>query len=344
MPARGAIIGFGHIAANGHVPAYLANPAIRIEAVCDNHPERKAVNDILLKGARFYSSADELLATEDLDFVDVSTPPAAHAPFVLKALASGRHVLCEKPLILDLRDLVSISRMMKESGKTVVTVHNWRYSPILLEVGNLLKQDIIGEVRSIEYRVIRTRPSAAVGEGASENWRLDPSMAGGGILVDHGWHAFYLVNEWACGNPKRLECRLEKRKFTDIQVEDTAEVLLEYEKLMARLFFTWAGAERNNTISITGKEGRIHVMDDAILVENDRGSRQIVFPEGLSAGSHHPDWYGEVVQEFLHEMNDPGTAGNNFQEAACCFNLLDHCRQSSISGSPVEIRDWRHAE
>ncbi len=344
MPIKGAIIGFGHIAANGHVPAYRANPNITIQAVCDNQEERRSINNKLLPGSRFYSSAQELFEREDIDFVDVSTPPAAHAPFILKALASGRHVLCEKPLVLSAKDLTAISKTMKNSAKTVVTVHNWRYSPILQKVSSLIKGGQIGQIIQITYEVIRTQPSVAVQDDACGNWRLDPDIAGGGILVDHGWHAFYLVNEWACSMPESVECTLEKRKFKDIKVEDTADVRLCYPKrLEARLFFTWAGEERSNRIEIEGSRGSIKVLDDRILIEEEGGPSEITFSQGLSAGSHHPDWYGAVIEEFLEEMNNPRISGRNFQEAASCFNILDHCRKSNKAGGTVKIEDWNRA-
>ncbi len=343
MPIKGAIIGFGHIAAKGHVPAYLASSHIKIQAVCDCRPDRKRANEKLLRDSRFYSSADELLEREDIDFVDISTPPSLHAPFILKALEAGRHVLCEKPLILDDSDLLDIAKSMKESGRTVVTVHNWRYSPILQTVTSLLEKGEIGNVEEIEYRVLRTRPSVAVGEEASENWRLDPAVAGGGILVDHGWHAFYLVNQWAGSTPQKVTCRLENRKFQDIRVEDTADVLFEYDKAQARLFFTWAARQRNNSISITGSQGQIQVMDDTIRVEKGSSTREISFAEGLSHGSHHPDWYGAVIREFLAEIKNPAACGKNFLEAACCFNLLKHCKESSAAGTALRIKDWQDA-
>ncbi len=341
MPVKGAIIGFGHIAANGHIPAYRANSGIDITAVCDSHPDRKALNDRLLPGSRFYCSADDLLQKEDIDFVDVSTPPAAHGTYILKALASGRHVLSEKPLVLDTEDLLKIWKMMERSERTVVTVHNWRYSPILQKVKELVEDGATGKIRNMEYRVIRTQPSAAVEAGTAENWRLNPAVAGGGILVDHGWHAFYLVNEWAGSIPHKVECRLENRKFNNIKVEDTADVLFEYEDISARLFFTWTGQERSNSIFIQGSLGEIRVMDDTILVENESGSSRIAFAEGLSAGSHHADWYGAVLDEFISEMKDPQAAGRNFREAACCFNLLEHCKMSSSSGGAIEVTDWK---
>ncbi len=343
MPVKGAIIGFGHIAANGHVPAYLANPDVSIEAVCDSHPERKTINERLLPGSRFYSSAQKLFEREEIDFVDVSTPPSVHATFILQALSSGRHVLCEKPLVLSSKDLQEISQTMKQSGKTVVTVHNWRYSPILQHVGRVLNDGEIGEITSIEYTVTRTQPSVAVGEEASKNWRLDPEIAGGGILVDHGWHAFYLVNEWAKAIPKMVECKLENRKFKDIRVEDTADVLFFYPgKKKARLFFTWAGNNRSNQIKIEGSHGRIIVLDDTIQVDGKNGLSKTTFAEGLSAGSHHPDWYGAVIDEFLQEIKDRDLKGRNFQEAACCFNLLNHCKKASSLASTVEVKGWEY--
>ena len=340
MPLRGAIIGFGHIAANGHVPAYLARRDIRIVAVCDSSPGRKKLNDQLLRGSRFYSSAEDMLEREDVDFVDVSTPPALHAPFILRALETGRHVLCEKPLILDVSHLERILGAMEQSGCTVVTVHNWRYSPIMQKLTSLVRQGAVGKIEYMEYEVIRTQPSVAVDGDGTKNWRLDPSMAGGGILVDHGWHAFYLVNEWARSIPVQVECKLENRKFDTISVEDTAEVIFDYSDLRARLFFTWAGKKRSNFILIRGDGGEIRVLDDTIIIQNNRGTEKIEYPEGLSAGSHHPEWYGLVLEELLAEMKNKSLMGRNFAEAANCFNLLDHCKKSSSLSMPVDVKHW----
>ena len=342
MVAKGAIIGFGHIAANGHVPAYLENPAVRIEAVCDSHPDRAELCRTLLPGSRFYSSAMDMLQKEDVDFVDISTPPAFHAEFILQSLSAGKHVLCEKPLVLSQEDLLSIWKASRTAGRTVVTVHNWRYSPILQKVEAILKDRMIGTPEEIEYRVIRTQPSVAVEAGASENWRLDPDIAGGGILVDHGWHAFYLVNAWAGGMPKSVNCTLENRKFHNMQVEDTADVLLDYGHSVGKMFFTWAGASRDNSVFIKGDRGEIKVLDSEILVENDRGTSRISFDQGLSHGSHHADWYTAVINELLTEMQNPKVMGGNFSEAACCLNLLLHCKKSSVSGQTVKIEDWRN--
>lgn len=348
MALKGAIIGFGHIAANGHVPAYKACKDVEICAVCDSCLDRKALNQRLLSGSRFYTSAEELLEKEAIDFVDVSTPPAMHAKFIKEALSRNKHVLCEKPLVLSSSELVEIQGLVKDSGCCVVTVHNWRYSPIMQEISKIVESGILGKIRKVKYDVLRVQPSVAVGDSDNgNNWRLDPSVAGGGILVDHGWHAFYLVNDWIGHKPYAVECRLENRKFTNMPVEDTAEVTFFYPSgVQADLFFTWAGRERNNTIVVKGEQGELSCLDDRIIVEAGPDSYNVRFDQGLSKGSHHPEWYSGVLREFINEINDPAHFGKNFKEAASCLTMLEGCKRahetqkravldSDGNGSPV---------
>ncbi len=342
MSIKGAIIGFGHIAANGHVPAYKRNPKFEICAVYDSCPDRKRINERLLPKSRFYSCVEELFKKEQIDFIDIATPPALHAKYILEALKNRKHVLCEKPLVLELEDLKKIWQGIKESGCTVVTVHNWRYSPITQKISQIMASGDIGRAKEIEYRVIRTKPSVAVGEEdkPESNWRLNPSVAGGGILVDHGWHAFYLVNEWANSKPQKIECRLENRKFQDIPVEDTALVNVSYPKgTKARLFFTWAGDKRQNTIVIKAENGILSCLDDRIIVENGKNHYEIAFDEGLSAGSHHPEWYHMVLNEFFDELTDKSKRTNNFKEAATCFNMLFCCKKANLEKRPFEVEE-----
>ncbi len=338
MALKGAIIGFGHIAANGHVPAFKSCKEVEICAVCDSCQDRGQLNRKLLEGSRFYTSVDELFQQEPIDFVDVATPPASHAKFIIEALSRGKHVLCEKPLVLTARDLLAIKDVMEGNGCCVVTVHNWRYSPIMQEISGLVKGGRLGRVQHIEYLVERVQPSVAVGgNGNGDNWRLDPRVAGGGILVDHGWHAFYMVNEWMGQEPSSLKCSLENRKFNDIPVEDTAEVKLFYPSgATARLFFTWAGNKRNNSIIIQGEKGTLSCLDDRIVVETPETTYSIRFEEGLSHGSHHPEWYSGVVEEFLKEVSQ--RSRRNFSEAASCLNILEHCKAANATGEMVKIR------
>ncbi len=340
MALRGAIIGFGHIAANGHVPAYQGCKEIEICAVCDSCLDRRELNQRLLSESRFYTSVEELFENEPIDFVDVSTPPAMHAKFIKEALSRNKHVLCEKPLVLNSAELMEIYGLMKTTDCRVVTVHNWRYSPIMQEISKIVKSGMLGPITNIKYEVLRVQPSIAVGGNDNDagNWRLDPSVAGGGILVDHGWHAFYLVNEWMGRSPNTVECRLENRKFIDMPVEDTAEITLFYPSgAQTDLLFTWAGKRRNNTIVIKGEQGTLSCLDDHIIVDCQQGSYTIRFDQGLSEGSHHPEWYSGVLREFIEEVTAAKRPGMNFKEAALCLTILEGCKRAHDISGPVAL-------
>src|SRR3989441_8784006 len=108
---RGAIIGLGNVALEGHLPGWTRRDDVEIVAVSATERGRRQLADARLPAARWYDSVDGLLAHEPLDFVDICTPPASHGPLVCRALERGLHVLCEKPLVVGPDDLARVSRL-----------------------------------------------------------------------------------------------------------------------------------------------------------------------------------------------------------------------------------------
>ncbi len=337
MKFRGAIAGFGNIAVNGHLPGYRENGEAEIIAVMDVMPQAEESCRKELPGARFYNDLAEMLRAEELDFVDVATPPGTHAENIIRCLENNTNVICEKPLVLDSTEYSHIAELSASRNCVVYTVHNWRYAPIFAEASGLISKGAVGEVNDIEYLVYRTRPSVTSGEsGVEDNWRIDPLMAGGGILVDHGWHAFYMVNQWTSKTPRWIECQLSNRKFTDIPLEDTAEVNVGYDsQVRARLFFTWAAESRSNRVVIGGNRGNLIIDDDTIVLDSEGGKRTISFPQALSQGSHHPDWYSAVFADFFSELRDMKKRGENFQEAGWCQKMMEGCVLSNRKGEKI---------
>src|SRR5262245_59032943 len=98
-PLRGAIVGLGFIGGTGHLPAYLKMKDARIVAVADITPARLEVAKNAIPGVRTYATWQALLSAEnELDFIDIATPPCDHAEIAEAAAERGLHVLCEKPL------------------------------------------------------------------------------------------------------------------------------------------------------------------------------------------------------------------------------------------------------
>jgi predicted dehydrogenase len=126
--------------------------------------------------------------------------------------------------------------------------------------------------------------------------RLDPAIAGGGILLDR-LHALYCVVRWA-GAPRGIAAVLENRRFRDSPLEDTATLRLDLISGTGEIYLTWAGEERSNSIEIAGEQGRICAANDRVVLKTNAGERHWSCPPPLSEGSHHRDWFICVAEDF----------------------------------------------
>jgi predicted dehydrogenase len=326
---RGALIGVGNVALHGHLPGWLERRDVRLAAGADPRDGGREEFLARVPAARWHASAERLLEEERPDFVDICTPPGLHAPLAVLALSRGAHVLCEKPLVLSREELDRVRSAARRAGRVVQTVHNWRHAPAMRRVRDLLRSGSAGRIRSWSWETLRAGPAAAAQEGPS-NWRLDPALAGGGILADHGWHALYLLHEWLGGEPVRLRARLERRAAGASPLEDTATLELEYPEARASVFLTWASDRRANRLEIEGEAGRILLDGSRVaFYPNDSAAPVTVFDVPLlCAGSQHPDWFTGVVEGFLAEVRGRVPAGANLAESEFCVDLLACARES----------------
>src|SRR5262249_60272921 len=121
-----------------------------------------------------------------LDFSDVGPPPSSHAALIEQALDTGRHVLCEKPLVTRLADAQPVAAAAARAGRAVHVVHNWLKAPICQKISALIDGGAIGRPRSIRWRTLRTQPAVAVAPDGGTNWRVAAPPAGRRIPLHHG--------------------------------------------------------------------------------------------------------------------------------------------------------------
>jgi predicted dehydrogenase len=327
-PRRGALVGFGHVAANGHVPTWQQRTDFALVAVCDPDPARRALAAQQISGIATYAGLADLLRDERPDFVDVATPPAYHAATVVAAAQAGAHALCEKPLTTDLGEFVAIQNAARRAGTVVHTVHNWKHSEAFRTVRSVLEQQAIGPLRHIVFDTERSGHSVTIGE----NWRALAAIAGGGILVDHGWHAFYLMLALANEAPRRVRAATDRRRYRDADVEDTVECTVEFPSLTGEIRLTWAGSRRRTCWRFVGENGEVTVDDDVLCVRGVGGEHRQRLHSALSAGSHHPQWFAGVVDEFRREVDRPALRGANLAEAERCLLMLRQAYASAAQG------------
>ncbi|HEY7169254.1 MAG TPA: Gfo/Idh/MocA family oxidoreductase [Vicinamibacterales bacterium] len=316
---RGAIVGFGEVARHGHWPAYARCPDVSIAAVVDRTEERRALARSLVPGVATFETLDELAAAVAIDFVDICTPPALHPQPMLEAIARGWHVLCEKPFVLDPIVLERVRTGAVAAGVAVLPVHNWKFAPIIRNATRRYEAGLIGRLRLLDIEVSRLQAAPTADAVHASNWRRDPGLAGGGILMDHGWHAVYLALHWFQQSPVDVNAWCHRPTGG---VEDEAEVMLTFPEGTASIHLTWNGEVRRNRIRLTGDQGEIFIDDDTLTMSGGLPPVWLKMPRALSAGSHHDDWFSAMLPGVLEAFHRPEQSRADFDEAAECLAII----------------------
>jgi len=330
-PLRGAIIGFGAVAEHGHLSGWQAEPRCTIAAVVDPSPDRRNRALELIPAVRAYADVDVLLTAESLDFVDIASPPAFHALAIATAARRGLHILCEKPLVTSVAEYAPVRAAVERSGCVLYPVHNWKHAAGFRALEQL--GDRLGAPRELRFRVERNGWSVSAGD-----WRADRHIGGGGILVDHGWHTFYLALHLAQSLPRRVRATLGRRRYLDADVEDTAHCEIDFKDCRARIDLTWAGQMRCTEWEVIGANARAVLRDDVLRVDDGTNVTERQLAESLSAGSHHPEWFPRVVDSFVAEIAASASQRCGQREAETCLAILAAAYASAAAdGAPIDI-------
>ena len=328
MKLRGAISGFGEVAARGHLPGWLTSDGISIVAIHEPIAERRQVAMRMLKSARIYDDLGLMLDGEALDFIDISSPPAFHATTIRAALEAGAHVLCEKPLCLDLGEFDELTRLAAARSRILMCVHNWKHAPAF-EVARLaLASGRLGALRFISIDRLRTEPAGGAGK-----WRSE-AASGGGILIDHGWHTFYLA-QWLMGDaPLSVSAALSHQEGSGLDDLVDIRVLFPNDRL-ARVHLSWRAPVRRTSTVLHGDKAILEIEGDRVILTERSGSIEDLSVRGAPDDSYHSTWFGKVAEDFERAIAAGATsaaASKNLLEARAALNLIVAARESAASG------------
>ncbi len=307
-------MGFGAIAESAYLPA-LRLLDVAVDAIAEPVPARLEAAKRLAPSARLYNDLDVLLSCEkDLDALIVCSPPKYHAGAILSGIRAGLHVLCEKPLTLDPQELTVIQAESIARNVCVYSVNNWAFSPQWSYFLNVAASGRLGAILHAEIRVLRMKPSVSALPGG---WRKDPAISGGGILVDHGWHSFYLLRRLL--GPELMLARAVLS--VDGAVDEVAAVLLKTAGASGAIYLSWRASERSNFVFVAGACGTAELRDNALIVKADGAEETTCFQEKLSEGSAHPDWLAAMWPAFEEECAGR-RRGENLAEASFCLAMI----------------------
>ena len=227
---RVAIVGTGGIA-HTHMEAYqkLGADRCQIVALVDIIPgkARRFMEEFGLSCDTYEDHLD-ILPRQDIDLVDVCTPPYCHAQISVNALRSGKNVVCEKPMAASLEECDQMLRARDESGKKLSIIAQNRFRKPIRDLKALLDSGIAGKVRHAEIDSFWWRDHCYYDLW----WRGTWEKEGGGCTLNHAVHHIDMLG-WMMGLPQRITSVLANTGHDNAEVEDLSVSILEYPGALA---------------------------------------------------------------------------------------------------------------
>ena len=145
--------------------------------------------------ARAVTDEDALIGDPDIDVIDICTPNNLHFGTLKKAIAAGKHVLCEKPLCLTPAEAAEIASLPRLEGQICGMVFNNRWLSPVLRAKQLIDEGRLGRILSFNGYYLH---SSATDVNRRAGWKQDKTVCGGGVLFDLGSHVIDLLG-FLCG-------------------------------------------------------------------------------------------------------------------------------------------------
>ncbi|NHB94497.1 Gfo/Idh/MocA family protein [Photorhabdus cinerea] len=333
---KGAIIGFGVIA-TGHLAGYRQCNGFSVTSIVDVSPERRRIAEENF-GLTAYSTFEQLVKAEDLDFIDVCTPPDTHAIYSAKALDSGFHTLCEKPVFLpDLSGYKDQISKIISSDKLFYPCHVYKFSPVLAEVRKIVQAGGIGKIVRADFKTLRLGHALGV-KGWDPDWRRKLSISKGGILRDHGPHSIYAAMHLTNSTPLSVSCISGQFRDGFLDTEDTAFVRMQCTNDVEVSFtLSWSADHRSTCYSISGTRGSIIVNDDELTYASDGKIIKKTINSEFNDPTHK-SWFRDMFLDFKDLVMNPIRRAPLIIESLVTSATIDAAYDSSCqSGKWIDL-------
>jgi predicted dehydrogenase len=323
------VMGTANIARKCVIPAILKSKNGSLRAIASRSLDRAQMLAQEHKVFQAYGSYEALLADPTIDAVYIPLPNHLHLVWTLRALAAGKHVLCEKPLALTAIEAQQMVDMAHKADLHLMEAFMYRFHPRSQLIKQLVDEYTIGSLRLV-------RAAFSFKLNPPGNIRLQPEM-GGGALLDVGCYGVSLAR-WLLGTePKQVQAQaIYGPNGVDLNF---AGILRFGEEQLAIVEASFVSALQQ-TYTLIGSDGAIELPHDAFIPWEKEA---IFYQRGINdeVGIPHRipgvDQYQLMVEHFAEVVLGQIPPGFDPQDSINNLRVLDGLRQAAIENRTITL-------
>lgn len=249
-PLGVAILGLGGYAKKWIAPAIVQSTYTRLTGIVTGSPDKVASwqSDYEIPDGSVYSyeNLEDIASNEEIDIVYIITPTGTHCDFTLRALAAGKHVICEKPMATSVEECDRMIAAAKKHDRLLQIGYRLYWDPFNVRIMSGLREKVWGDTWSaLETRIAYNPQFTRIREGEDLDWRISKKYSRAGALFEVGVYAvqgaFYASQEM----PLKVTAFHETRRpevFTEVPEH------WEWE-------LEWSGGRKSQHVASFGDSG-----------------------------------------------------------------------------------------
>ncbi|MFH1307823.1 MAG: Gfo/Idh/MocA family oxidoreductase [archaeon] len=249
-----AIVGCGRVSGK-HISSLKQIPKAKIVAVCDTK-ESRAIEVAKDCQCKCYFDYDEMLRNPEIEVVNICAPTGMHAEMTVKAAKADKHIVCEKPIALTMKDATEMIKACKENNVKLFIVKQNRYNPPIMHLKKAIEVGRFGKIYIANTTIRWSRNQQYYDQ---DEWR-GTILQDGGVLMNQTAHHTDMLR-WLVGDVESVFCK--KDTFAHkIETEDSAVAVLKFKN---GAIGTYEGTtctfpkDLKGSISVLGERGSVEI-------------------------------------------------------------------------------------
>ncbi len=291
----------------GVIANELAKSGVKLYGVANRSYDKAVAYANKYGVEKVYDDIDDVYKDKDVDIIYISTPHNTHISFLRKAMSAGKHVLCEKSITLNSRELEEAVELAKKNNVVLAEAMTIYHMPLYKELKRRIDNNEFGKLNLIQMNF------GSFKEYDMNNRFFNRNLAGGAML-DIGVYALSFVRYFMTSKPDQI---LSQVKFAPSGVDEMASILLKNkEEEMATVILSLHSKQpKRGTISF--EKAYIEIYEypraqEAIITYTDDGHKEVI-SEGLTS------------MALKYEINDMEATinGNNDMHLDYTIDVMD---------------------